>query len=176
MEQILKPVGLRYQVEEGVLVLSRQDEGTQPPKSGASTSSRQLVRAMSPTTRRRSGSLLHRFFQPKNSVRTSTSCAKPLMRLTPSFELKTIDWGEVRRRYEERLDPAANADQFYRLLFQLVNELKDTHSWLQNYHPAFPASGPGLTVDLFEGKPFIVAVNADSEAAGLGVKPGSEVA
>jgi serine/threonine protein kinase len=31
LEQVLKPVGLRYQLEEGVLVLSRQDEGTQPP-------------------------------------------------------------------------------------------------------------------------------------------------
>ena len=29
LEQILKPVGLRYQVEDGVLVLSRQDEGMQ---------------------------------------------------------------------------------------------------------------------------------------------------
>ncbi|HTY88197.1 MAG TPA: protein kinase [Candidatus Acidoferrum sp.] len=35
LEQILKPVGLRYQVENGVLVLSRQDEGTHLPKSGA---------------------------------------------------------------------------------------------------------------------------------------------
>ena len=30
LEQVLKPVGLRYQVKEGVLVLSRQDEGTSP--------------------------------------------------------------------------------------------------------------------------------------------------
>ncbi|HXR04228.1 MAG TPA: STN domain-containing protein [Verrucomicrobiae bacterium] len=30
LEQILKPVGLRYQVEDGVLVLSRQDEGSGP--------------------------------------------------------------------------------------------------------------------------------------------------
>jgi C-terminal processing protease CtpA/Prc len=32
-----------------------------------------------------------------------------------------------------------------------------------------------LTVALFEGKPFVVVVKADSEPAGLGVKPGSEV-
>ena len=30
LEQVLKPVGLRYQVEEGMLVLSRQDEGKSP--------------------------------------------------------------------------------------------------------------------------------------------------
>ncbi|MDR3458165.1 MAG: protein kinase [Verrucomicrobiae bacterium] len=39
LEQVLKPVGLRYQLAEGVLVLSRQVEGTQPPKSGASSNS-----------------------------------------------------------------------------------------------------------------------------------------
>jgi len=37
MDQILKPVGLRYQLESGVIVLSRQDEGiqnaSQPPKA-----------------------------------------------------------------------------------------------------------------------------------------------
>ena len=30
LEQVLKPVGLRYQLEEGMLVLSRQDDGTPP--------------------------------------------------------------------------------------------------------------------------------------------------
>ena len=36
LEQILKPFGLRYQVEEGVLVLSRQAKGV-PPSRGPST-------------------------------------------------------------------------------------------------------------------------------------------
>jgi beta-lactamase regulating signal transducer with metallopeptidase domain/TolA-binding protein len=36
LEQILKPVGLRYQVENGVLVLSRQGEGMQNAPQGAS--------------------------------------------------------------------------------------------------------------------------------------------
>jgi hypothetical protein len=35
LEQVLKPVGLRYEVEKGVIVLSRQVEATEPPKSGA---------------------------------------------------------------------------------------------------------------------------------------------
>jgi tRNA A-37 threonylcarbamoyl transferase component Bud32 len=36
LEQVLKPVGLRYQVKDGVLVLSRQDKGTasEPPAAG----------------------------------------------------------------------------------------------------------------------------------------------
>ena len=36
LEQVLKPVGLRYTLEDGVLVLSRQDKGTQPPELDAS--------------------------------------------------------------------------------------------------------------------------------------------
>jgi carboxyl-terminal processing protease len=91
------------------------------------------------------------------------------------FELKAINWDKVRRHYRARLDPNASADRFYRLLFQLVNELRDTHSWLENYRLPSPAGQPGLTVDLFEGKPFVVAVNADSDAAKAGVKPGAEV-
>ncbi|MGP8199131.1 MAG: protein kinase domain-containing protein [Limisphaerales bacterium] len=163
LEQILKPVGLRYQVEEGVLVLSRQAT-SEPPGKGYVTN------GPAPT-----GFVPAQMLSAKEQRENFDFLCQAIDETYASFELKTIDWGQVRRRYEERLDPAANADQFYRLLFQLVNELKDTHSWLQNYHPAFPASGPELTVDLFEGKPFIVAVNADSEAAGLGVKPGSEV-
>jgi carboxyl-terminal processing protease len=91
------------------------------------------------------------------------------------FELKAINWPEVRRRYQARLDQAATTDAFYLLLFQLVNELKDTHSWLQNYSPPRPMHGPGLSVGLFEERPFVEAVEPDSEAAGMGVKPGAEV-
>ena len=59
------------------------------------------------------------------------------------------DWPEVPRRYQAQLAQVETADAFYVLLFHLVNELKDTHSWLQNYTPPRPAQGPGLAVDLF---------------------------
>ena len=163
LEQVLKPVGLRYQVEKGVLVLSRQAKSV-PPGKGYVTD------GPAPT-----GLEPAKMLSAKEQRENFDFLCQAIDETYADFELKSIDWGEVCRRYQERLDPAASADQFYRLLFQLVNELKDTHSWLQNYQPAFPASGPGLTVALFEGKPFIVAVNANSEAAGLGAKPGSEV-
>jgi len=91
------------------------------------------------------------------------------------FKLKSIDWPEVGRRYHERLDTVATTDDFYLLLFQLVSELKDTHSGLQNYNPPMLPNGPGLSVDLFDGRPFVVHVNPDSKAAGAGVKVGSEI-
>ncbi len=91
------------------------------------------------------------------------------------FELKSIDWMEVGRRYRERLDQTANTEEFYRLMFQLVNELKDTHSWLQNYRMPALNYGTALSIDLFEGKPFVVAVRPGSDAATAGVKAGWEV-
>jgi hypothetical protein len=36
LEEILKPVGLRYEVQDGLLVLSRQAKSTPPPRAGAS--------------------------------------------------------------------------------------------------------------------------------------------
>ena len=92
-----------------------------------------------------------------------------------SFQLKSIDWPEVCNRYRKRLDTVETADDFYLLLFELVNELKDTHSWLHNYATSRLSNGPGLFVDVFEGKPFVVALSPGSDAARTGVKIGSEV-
>ena len=73
------------------------------------------------------------------------------------FELKSIDWNDVGRAYRQRLDAVANDDDFYLLLFRLVNELKDTHSAPQNYAPPRIPGVPELPVELVAGKPFIVA-------------------
>jgi carboxyl-terminal processing protease len=73
------------------------------------------------------------------------------------FKLKSIDWAEVKRRYQKRLEAVSGDDDFYLLMFQLVNELKDTHSWLNNYRVPMLADAADLAVDLFEGKPYVVA-------------------
>ena len=91
------------------------------------------------------------------------------------FQLKSIDWQNTRLRFEERLKSTDTTADFYFLLFNLVSELKDAHSWLQSYSPPTPSAGPGVSVDLFEGKPFVIAVNPRSEAAVAGLKAGSEV-
>jgi C-terminal processing protease CtpA/Prc len=48
-------------------------------------------------------------------------------------------------------------DDFYTLMFQLVNELKDTHSWLDNYSTPPLADVPDMPIDLFRGRPFVTA-------------------
>jgi len=73
------------------------------------------------------------------------------------FTLKSIDWTAIGRRYRARLDTVTDDDQFYLMMFQLVNELKDTHSWLQNYKPPPLAGVADLPIDLFQSRPFVVA-------------------
>jgi C-terminal processing protease CtpA/Prc len=162
LEQILKPVGLRYDVENGVLVLSCQI--SLPIGKGYVTNG-------PPPT----GLTPARILSAKEQRENLDFLCRAIDETYADFELKAIDWEGVCRRYQERLNPGGGADEFYRLLFQLVNELKDTHSWLENYHFDFPVSGPELTVAMFEGKPFVAAINTDSEPAGLGVKAASEV-
>jgi carboxyl-terminal processing protease len=93
----------------------------------------------------------------------------------PWFSLKSINWNQVRRRYEGRLKTVDNADGFYQLMFELVNELKDAHSGLQNYGEPRLADVAGVTIDLFEGKPFVIKVKEGCEAARAGISPGWEI-
>src|SRR5262249_17148454 len=73
------------------------------------------------------------------------------------FKLKSIDWTEVHRRYRSRLNLVKTDDDFYMLMFQLVNELKDTHSWLDNYSVPLLADVPDMPIDIFRGRPFVIA-------------------
>ena len=73
------------------------------------------------------------------------------------FKLKSIDWTEVHRRYLPRLDLTHSDDDFYLLMFQLVNELRDTHSWLDNYKEPLLAGVPDMPTDVFRGRPFVIA-------------------
>jgi carboxyl-terminal processing protease len=73
------------------------------------------------------------------------------------FQLKSIDWQQVGRRYLARLDSINSDEDFYFMMFQLVNELKDTHSWLNNYHPPPLSTVRGMPTDLFGDRPFVVA-------------------
>jgi C-terminal processing protease CtpA/Prc len=81
------------------------------------------------------------------------------------FALKSIDWNDVHKRFRARLDAVTNDDDFYLLLFQLVNELRDTHSWLDNYHPTQPTGALDMPTDLFQGKPYVVG----GDHAGWGI-------
>lgn len=72
------------------------------------------------------------------------------------FKLKSIDWTEVGRRYRARLSTVTGDDDFYLMMFHLVNELKDTHSWLENYRPPELVGVQDMPIDIFRGKPFVI--------------------
>ena len=81
------------------------------------------------------------------------------------FALKSIDWNDVHKRFRARLETVTNDDDFYRLLFQLVNELRDTHSWLDNYKVEQPTGVREAPTDMFQGKPYVVG----GDYAGWGI-------
>lgn len=73
------------------------------------------------------------------------------------FQLKSIDWQQIGQRYTARLDSVSNDDDFYLMMFQLVNELKDTHSWLNNYRPPALYTVRDMPTDIFQDRPFVIA-------------------
>jgi carboxyl-terminal processing protease len=91
------------------------------------------------------------------------------------FGLKPIDWDDVGRRYRARLGDVSSDDGFYRLMSQMVGELRDTHSWLQNHREPPPPEVTSISLDLFQEKAFVVSVRGGTEADRVRVKPGSQV-
>jgi len=162
-------------VEDGVIVLSRQDEGAPLPKSGASSISPPMGKGYVTTEDFPKDMVPAKELSAQQRQENFEFLCDAIDKTYACFELKGIDWGEVCQRYRSQLGQTKTADDFYRLLFQLVAELKDTHSWLQNFHVGLPSSGPGLTVELFEGRPFVVAVKPGCEAADAGIGLGAEI-
>ena len=152
------------------------DEGTPPPppqpapKPGPLVIGRGYVTDTPPQ-----GLVLAQTLSPEEWRENFDILSEAIDRTYACFKLKSIDWQSTRLRFEERLKSTDSTANFYFLLFNLVSELRDSHSGMQNYPSPTPSAGPGVSVDLFEGKPFVIAVNARSEAAAAGVKAGSEV-
>ena len=73
------------------------------------------------------------------------------------FDLKSIDWTAVGEHYLNRLNSITSDDDYYFMMFQLVNELRDTHSWLNNYKPPLLSTVRDMPTDLFEGRPYVIA-------------------
>ncbi len=90
------------------------------------------------------------------------------------FEHKQIDWGDVRARYRPKVEAAETTDEFYRLVYQFVRELRDSHSWLCNYKRGLglPRSSPDVSTALIEGKAVVTHVGARSPAFRKGIRPG----
>lgn len=93
----------------------------------------------------------------------------------PSFH--GVNWQEVHGRYRSRVEAAKNDVEFYRLFEEMLAVLRDAHTVF--IHPQSntdnsinPPGSVGISLGEVEGKTAITAVEADSDAARLGVKPG----
>lgn len=91
------------------------------------------------------------------------------------FEHKEIDWPAVRETYRPKVQAAKTSGDYYQLLYQLVRELKDPHSWLCNYkdEKALQYFSPAVAVRRIEGKAVVTQVSEESAAAKSGLRPGS---
>jgi C-terminal processing protease CtpA/Prc len=91
------------------------------------------------------------------------------------FEHKKIDWQEVKARYRPKVEAIGTTEEFYRLLYRFIRELKDFHSWLDNYKQGLtlPKFSPQVSTRLIEGEAVIIEVDKNSEAYKKGIYRGS---
>jgi carboxyl-terminal processing protease len=90
------------------------------------------------------------------------------------FIIKDIQWESICSEYREKLKEARSTTQFYRLVHRFISELKDAHSWLQDYEPKLRLDtfAPPISIRRIEGKPVVIDVWKQSKAYREGVRPG----
>jgi carboxyl-terminal processing protease len=96
----------------------------------------------------------------------------------PSFN--GVNWRAVRESYRPRIDQVASDDDFFRLLKQMVGELKDAHTRFatpeeRRAREREQAVSAGLTIFEVEGKPVVISVEPESDAARAGIEAGMTV-
>ncbi|MEK7830808.1 MAG: S41 family peptidase [Acidobacteriota bacterium] len=92
-----------------------------------------------------------------------------------------IDWRDQRDAFRPQAESAANTDEFYRVLRQMIGKLGDAHTRIYSPDDGFDRYRPaglsvGLIVRRIEGKPVVTWVEPGSEAAKQGIRQGFVVA
>lgn len=88
-----------------------------------------------------------------------------------------VNWRAVRESYRPRVDQVASDEDFFRLLKQMVGELKDAHTRFatpaeRREREREQAVSAGLTIFEVEGKPVVISVDPDSDASRAGIEAG----
>lgn len=88
-----------------------------------------------------------------------------------------IDWKAVRERFRPRVETVQTDAEFYRLMNEMVGELRDAHTRVlsprqRRDRARFVGTSTGLTVFEVEGQSVVVRVAPDTEAARAGVEAG----
>jgi len=93
----------------------------------------------------------------------------------PSFH--GVNWRDVRHRYRPLIEHENSDDEFYNLLKRMVGELHDAHTRFhtpeeRREREHLQAVSAGISIYEVEGKPVVVGVEPDSDAARAGVEEG----
>ncbi len=88
-----------------------------------------------------------------------------------------VNWRAVRESYRPRIDQASSDEDFFRLLKQMVGELKDAHTRFatpeeRRAREREQAVSAGLAIFEVEGKPVVISVEPDSDASRAGIEAG----
>ncbi len=88
-----------------------------------------------------------------------------------------IDWRQQRDVFRPMAESAANNDEFYRVIRQMIGKLGDAHTRVYSPDDGFDRYRPsglsvGLIVRQIEGKPVVTWVEPGSEAAKQGIRQG----
>jgi carboxyl-terminal processing protease len=92
-------------------------------------------------------------------------------------KLNGIDWKDIRKKYKDQLENAANDAEFYRLLNLMVSELHDAHTRIRDPYKRIlfdrmEAVSAGISIGEVEGQNVILNVLAGSDAEKAKIKSG----
>jgi carboxyl-terminal processing protease len=93
----------------------------------------------------------------------------------PSFN--GVNWRAVREHYRPAAEAARTDDDFYTVMKKMVGELRDAHTRFATprermEREQLKSITAGVSISEVEGKPVVVSVEANSEAAHMGVELG----
>lgn len=91
--------------------------------------------------------------------------------------LNGVNWNEVKAKYRPQVETSANNSEFYRLMKQMVGEMKDSHTRFLTPREASErrkrqSTSVGLVLDEVDGKIVILRVLPKTEAENAKLKPG----
>ena len=93
----------------------------------------------------------------------------------PSFN--GVNWRAVREQYRPAVEAARSDEDFYTVMKKMVGELRDAHTRFATprermEREQLKAITAGVSIDEVEGKPVVVTVEPNSEAARQGIEVG----
>jgi carboxyl-terminal processing protease len=117
--------------------------------------------------------------QPENRSAAFEEVAKLIREEYVDPRLNGVDWAEITTRYRGKALNAADDEAYWKELNRMVGELRDAHSRVVSPMEAKATRDQrgthGLRVQPHQGRYLVMGVNGNSQAALLGLRPGSEL-